>query len=287
MYNTNNNNNNNNAENNSQPKKYMGWTNEGCINPETNDWKGTGADNKQSTNGESRSAVLGRIIKLFEENGIHHRTKQQINTRVSQMKARYVKACQWLTQTGQGIRDQIFVMDDAVENEKVQDKTIHDHIRRICPEFNRMDNIWGTSVSVNPPCESSDNDDVEAIMGGQDLREPVEDELVIADTVATQSRKRATNLELLGQLLDRQNERAQKRIKIDEEQLENEKSNTSSMQTIASAFKKMADTMAEDSAAKKELSRLNDQRQAFKELYQEGALTLEQYRNHVFEALGL
>ncbi|KAI8383008.1 hypothetical protein BD560DRAFT_444116 [Blakeslea trispora] len=293
-----------NAENNSQTKKYKGWTNDGSINAETNErglsstellfkwlevpenlvaWKDTGVGNKQSANGESRSAVLGRIIKYFQDNGIHHRTKHQVATRISQLKLKYTNACRWLAQTEQGIRDKIFVMDDAVENKKVQDKTIHDYIKKICPDFNRLDNIWGTSVSINPPCESSDTDDVEEIMLGQELPQPVEEESIAVERVAAQSRKRAMSPELLAQLFERQDERAQKRFKIDEERLSTEISMVSSMQTIAGAIKAMAD----NEAAKTELSRLKDQRQALKELYQEGALTLEQYRNHVLKTLGM
>ncbi|KAI8334559.1 hypothetical protein BD560DRAFT_440659 [Blakeslea trispora] len=146
------NNNKDSAENNSQTKKYKGWTNDGFVNAETNErglsstellfewfeapenliaWKGTGADNKQNTNGESRNAVLNRIMKHFADNGIHHRTKHQLASRISQLKLKYTNACRWLSQTGQGIRNQVFVIDDAVENEKVQDKTILLHARYI------------------------------------------------------------------------------------------------------------------------------------------------------------
>ncbi|KAI8334558.1 hypothetical protein BD560DRAFT_440658 [Blakeslea trispora] len=156
-----------------------------------------------------------------------------------------------------------------------------DYIKKICPDFIRLDDIWGTSVSVNPPCESSDTDDVEEIMFGQELTQPVEEESVAVQRMTAQSRKRATNLELLAQLLERQDERAQKRFKIDEERLSTEVSMVSSKQMIAGAIKAMTD----NKAAEIELSRLKDQRQALKELHQEGALTLEQYRNHVLETL--
>ncbi|KAI8344904.1 hypothetical protein EDC96DRAFT_567933 [Choanephora cucurbitarum] len=298
------NNNNSNAGNNARPKKYKGWSNDGCINTETNKrglsstellfewfkvpenlvaWESTGARNKQSRSGESRNAVLGKIIKYFEENGIHHRTTHQISTRVSQMKARYTNACRWMAQTGQGIRDQIFVVDDAVENEKMQDKIIQDHIKKVCPEFDRMNSIWGTSVLINIPCASSDSDDVEEIMNAQELMEPTEEELLMAERMAAQSEERDTYLELLSHLLDRQDERAQKRIKIDEELLIAKKSMASAMQTIANAIKAMADNYT----ARTKLSRSEDQRQALKELYEEGALTLEEYRKHVFETLGI
>lgn len=111
-------------------------------------------------------------------------------------------------------------------------------------------------------------------MLGQELTQPVEEELIDVERVATQSRKRATNHKLLAQLVERQNERAQKQFKFDEERLSTEISTASSMQTITGAIKAMAD----NEAAKTELSWL-------KELYHEGALTFEQYRNHVFETL--
>ncbi|OBZ84731.1 hypothetical protein A0J61_07220 [Choanephora cucurbitarum] len=247
------NNNNSNAKNNSRPKKYKDWTNDGCIDVETNERGLSSAELLFDGSKHQRTLSPG---KYFEENGIHHCTKHQISTRVSQRKARYTNACQWLAQTGQGIRDQIFVMDDAVENEKVQDNTIQDHIKKICHEFNRMNNIWGTSVSMNLPCESSDSDNVEKVMTRQELMEPVEKELSIADKMATQSEERATALELLAQLLDQQNERAQKRINVDEELLTTEKSMASSMQKIANAIKAMVD----NDIARTKLSRLKDQR---------------------------
>ncbi|KAI7942128.1 hypothetical protein MJO28_012155 [Puccinia striiformis f. sp. tritici] len=91
--------------------------------------------------GLTKEALAAEIITIYAENGIHHRNNKDVRSKIQELQDSYSKACDWLRNTGEGIRDEDIA--NGTHN-------IRDGILKRCKYYDHLDEVMGSRAFTNP-----------------------------------------------------------------------------------------------------------------------------------------
>ncbi|KAH9446003.1 hypothetical protein KEM48_004600 [Puccinia striiformis f. sp. tritici PST-130] len=104
--------------------------------------------------GLTKEVLAGEIITIYAENGIHHRNNKDVRSKIQELQDSYSKACDWLRNTGEGIRDE----DIANGTHNIRDEVMGS--RAFTNPQDTVDlTLPGVPDLFNPPPSSDEDDD--------------------------------------------------------------------------------------------------------------------------------
>ncbi|RHZ05395.1 hypothetical protein DYB31_002651 [Aphanomyces astaci] len=98
--------------------------------------------------GATKASLATEIVGKLGAHGIFHRTTKDVVQKIGDVERSYRSACDWLSNTGQGIVD-----EDSIQKE----------VHRICPYYYTLDEVMRDRASTAPLVTSDDLD-----LGGSD-----------------------------------------------------------------------------------------------------------------------
>ncbi|KAH9468487.1 hypothetical protein Pst134EA_009030 [Puccinia striiformis f. sp. tritici] len=106
--------------------------------------------------GLTKEASAAEIIAIYAENGIHHQNcNKDVRSKIQELQDSYSKACDWLRNTGEGIRDE----DIANGTHNIRDEVMGS--RAFTNPQDTVDlTLPGVPDPFNPPPSSDEDDDL-------------------------------------------------------------------------------------------------------------------------------
>lgn len=94
---------------------------------------------------KTKEVLCGEIVAALRVQGIDHHSKIDFRTKIGELERSYRKACDWLSQIGQGI------LDSNTPDYEVQ---INSYLQKLCEHYNILQSIMSNRPSARPAATS-------------------------------------------------------------------------------------------------------------------------------------